>query len=564
MSTVAFLFAAIVLIAGCQTAVLAPGPSGSRSGVETSVAPAYYYFSMAQLKMKQGDINEAVWLIKQAIGFDPASVYLNLELADLLLIKKESDQALALVERVISVAPDNARAWTMAGQIYAQQDNTDEAVGAYEKALELQPAEQNIYLVVGRIYWNRNDLNSAERVFRQMAANIPDSYAAFYFYGKVLEAQGKTDDAERALLHSLELEPGFKEPLIELLNIYKQQNRPDKVTTAYQAILRQSPQDRQAAFGLAQHYHQLDQNTLSLGLLEQLGAEIPNDERIISTFFEIYLEKKQYTEAIWALNGMLHAAPENSELHYMAGIAYDGIEENDTAIAHLLEVSPGSRFYTNAVVHGALLLHDKGQIDRAIALVEQALQHFPEHVAYYLYLGSFYEELGRLDDALNILQDGIRQDNNNARLYFRFGVVLDKLGRKQESIAAMKNVIELAPDDAEALNYLGYTYADMGINLDEAHSLIQSALALKPDDGYIADSLGWVYYKQGQYRQALEWLNKAIKLVADDPAILEHLGDVHMKLEQKEKALDFYRRSLKKKDNGREAIEEKIRILEGH
>jgi Flp pilus assembly protein TadD len=106
------------------------------------------------------------------------------------------------------------------------------------------------------------------------------------------------------------------------------------------------------------------------------------------------------------------------------------------------------------------------------------------------------------------------------------------MGRKQESIDAMKQVLALTPDDAEALNYLGYTYADLGINLEEAESLIQQALALKPDDGYIADSLGWVYFKKGNYRQALKWLNKAVQLVPDDPTILEHLGDVYNMLEQ--------------------------------
>ena len=228
----------------------------------------------------------------------------------------------------------------------------------------------------------------------------------------------------------------------------------------------------------------------------------------------------------------------------------------------MLKVTPGSRFYTNAVVHSALLYHDKGEINRAIDVVQKALEHAPDHVDYYLYLGSFYEELERFDDALTILREGMRRDTKNARIYFRLGVVLDKMGRKQESIAAMKRVLVLTPDDAEALNYLGYTYADLGINLDEAESLIQAALALKPDDGYITDSLGWVYYKRGNYLQALEWLTKAVKLVPDDPTILEHLGDVYRKMERKEKALEYYMRSLKKRDNGRDSLQEKIRMLD--
>ena len=87
---------------------------------------------------------------------------------------------------------------------------------------------------------------------------------------------------------------------------------------------------------------------------------------------------------------------------------------------------------------------------------------------------------------------------------------------------------------------------------------------MKPDDGYITDSLGWVYFKRGQYTQALKWLNKAVQLVPDDPTILEHIGDVYLQMESREKALNFYRRSLKKKEKDRQALKEKIRILQGH
>ena len=104
----------------------------------------------------------------------------------------------------------------------------------------------------------------------------------------------------------------------------------------------------------------------------------------------------------------------------------------------------------------------------------------------------------------------------------------------------------------------------MGINLDEAETLIQTALKIKPEDGYITDSLGWVFYKRGQYSQALKWLNKAAQLVPDDPVIMEHLGDVYLQLGSTEKALNYYQRSLKKKDKDHQPLERKIRKLQGN
>ena len=111
----------------------------------------------------------------------------------------------------------------------------------------------------------------------------------------------------------------------------------------------------------------------------------------------------------------------------------------------------------------------------------------------------------------------------------------------------MKALIKLNPEHANALNYLGYTYADLGINLDEAERLIKEALKYKPDDGYITDSLGWVYFKKGLFNEALNLLKKAVELVPDDPIMLEHLGDTYLKTNDRVNALKFYKRSLKNK-----------------
>ena len=101
----------------------------------------------------------------------------------------------------------------------------------------------------------------------------------------------------------------------------------------------------------------------------------------------------------------------------------------------------------------------------------------------------------------------------------------------------------------------------MGINLDEAEQLIRKALEHKPGDGYITDSLAWVYYKRGQYEKALPLLEQASSLVPDDPVILEHLGDVCAKLGLTEKARQSYRQAIENGHTDKAAIEKKLRLL---
>jgi Flp pilus assembly protein TadD len=125
----------------------------------------------------------------------------------------------------------------------------------------------------------------------------------------------------------------------------------------------------------------------------------------------------------------------------------------------------------------------------------------------------------------------------------------------------MKTAIRLDPDNSNALNYLGYTYADLGRELEEAERLIRQALKFKPNDGYITDSLGWVYYQRGEYEKALSILKKASKLVPEDPIILEHVGDAYLKLDDRQNALRYYRKSLRKRDKDTEEIQRKIDSL---
>ena len=541
-----------------------PGESASAdfpAVISSSNAAAYYYFSLAQMKIKSGDISEAKWYLEKAVQLDRSSVAIKMELARLNLMSKDAEAALAIVQQVLVDQPNHSEALTMAGRIYQQKKMYAEAKSLYEKALAGNPSDPNIYLFLGRIYWNERDLANAERIFRLMVNAFPTSYAAHFFNGKVLADQGKSDEAIHAFKRSLELEPSLEEARFELIRIYQNRNMNDEIASVYKSILDYNPDNIKASFELAVHFQKTKDEKRGLPLLVDLGWRSVNDNAILTFVYENYLETKQYETAAWLLEGMLKGAPQSSEIHYLAGVSYDGLKRVDKALAHLERVQVESRFYDNAVVHRAVLLHDMGNIEQAIEIVKQALDADPENSDYYLYLGSFYEELERYNEAINILLKGLEIDPQSTRIHFRLGVIYDKIGDRKMAVEVMEKVVQIEPNNAKALNYLGYSYAEMGIHLEKAEALIMRALEIKPEDGYMIDSLAWVYYKQGAFEKALSWLKKAISLVPDDPTILEHLGDVYLKLNRKTVALKYYQRSLKIKPKGREALQEKIRAL---
>jgi tetratricopeptide (TPR) repeat protein len=352
------------------------------------------------------------------------------------------------------------------------------------------------------------------------------------------------------------------ESRFELGALHEAEKEFDQAAAIYRDILDNNPHNVQASMVLGHVYHQKGEKKRAAEIFASLGKRSVNDQQVFRTLVRNFLDIEDYESALIIIHGMLKGAPQSSELKYLYGVALDGVGKKDAAIEQLKQVEPGDRFFRNAAIRTALLYQETDQVQEAIDFIQETIEKDPQHPEFRLYLGSFYEQIESYDQAEAALKKGIELDPENPRLFFRLGVVYDKWGKKEDSIAAMRAVVKFEPDNANALNYLGYTFADMGINLDEAEQLIRKALVYKPGDGYITDSLAWVYYKRGQYEKALTLLEEAAAAVPDDPVIREHLGDVYQKLGMPQEALESYRQSIEQGHTDQNSIEEKIRQIE--
>ena len=564
-----------LILSGCGTVPEAVSPAATPSSkdkpakrIATRPRPSnqYYHYTEAQLHSKSGRVDQAIQHLQKAIDLDPTSPFLKIELARYYLHQKDRSSALKVLQNVLLTAPENVKALTLYGMINQEMNNLQAAKKAYQEALTIDPYQERIYLILGRIYMEANDLDAASDIYQDLVTFYPESYAGHFYLGKIYAQTGADADAVKAFTRSLELEPDLEESRFELIRIFKSQGRSDDVLQTYKELLKRNQDNTRASLGLGLFYHEKGHTKKAREIFGQLGQQSVSEPAIFRKIVQLYLDPKEYASAIIIIQGMLEAVPRNSELHYLAGVAYDGMDKKQAAIDHLLKVGQDSRFYDNAVVHTALLYQESDQIHKAIIYLEDVISKVPGKSEFFLYLGSFYEEEERYPDAVEALTSGLEIEPENTKLLFRLGVVYDKSDRKTECIEKMKAVIRLDPENASALNYLGYTYADLGQNLDEAEVLIKKALQYKPDDGYITDSLGWVYYQKGRYDESLELLKKAVDLVPDDPIILEHLGDAYLKVDNKNKALLYYRKALERKNENQDdtsALQHKIRSLTG-
>jgi tetratricopeptide (TPR) repeat protein len=289
-----------------------------------------------------------------------------------------------------------------------------------------------------------------------------------------------------------------------------------------------------------------------------LAREVRNNTDLVLNIAQILMPEDRYQDAVTVLSQIRKALPGNANINFFLGMAYEGLEKPDKAIECYLKVTPDHPQYKKTILSIAFLYRDMNRTVEAIQFLEQHHRQSPADIDITSYLASFYQENNRHDIAVTMLQGALKEAPQNTALLFKLGAVLDAAGQRRKSIETMKTIIRLDPEHASALNYLGYTYAEMGIHLDQALKLVQRALEIRPEDGYIMDSLGWVYFKKQAYDKAIFYLEKAVELSEYETVIAAHLADAYLKIGQREKAITMYKKAL---DNAKRNHEKEIREI---
>lgn len=201
----------------------------------------------------------------------------------------------------------------------------------------------------------------------------------------------------------------------------------------------------------------------------------------------------------------------------------------------------------------AEMLRQLGRRDETTKLLTAMAAEKPTRVDTLLQLGDMHRMAREPKPALAAYEQAVSRIAKPAAadwaVFYARGMVLDTLGDWKRAETDLKTALSLSPEQASVLNYLGYSYIDRGIAMDEGRGLIEKALALRPHDGFIMDSLGWAKFKQGDFHGAVELLEQAVELEPMDPSISDHLGDVYWALGRKQEARFQWTRAAQQADN---------------
>jgi tetratricopeptide (TPR) repeat protein len=233
------------------------------------------------------------------------------------------------------------------------------------------------------------------------------------------------------------------------------------------------------------------------------------------------------------------------------------------ALEELGKIDPRAEEFIMALKQMTLIYIKLGTVDQGIRTITDYLPAMDKKPEIYILLSMLYEEKNDFAAGINALEEARRIEPKNLEVLYQIGMLHEKKGESDKALAIMDDVLGIDPEYPNALNFVGYSLAEKGIRLDEAETMIRKALAKRPDDGYIIDSLGWVFYKKGDLKAALQEIRKASSLMPDDPTIHEHLGDIYAALKDYDKALVHYEKSvaLEKDPSKRNSVKEKLKMI---
>lgn len=241
--------------------------------------------------------------------------------------------------------------------------------------------------------------------------------------------------------------------------------------------------------------------------------------------------------------------PENAATLVLLGGVAENMDKPEEAIALYEQVPQDSPMRRVAQLQLGLNLADLGRVEEAKAHLQALIEADPDDIRSYLAYGSVlssdeqYREMAdNYDRAVEAI--GPVRDRRHWNVFFQRGIAYERLKEWEKAEPNFLEALELYPDQPQVLNYLGYSWIDMNMNLERGMEMIEQAVEQRPNDGYIIDSLGWAHYRLGQYEEAVEELERAVELRPADPTINDHLGDAYWQVGRKLEANFQWNRAL--------------------
>ena len=493
---------------------------------DTTVGFIYYY---------NGDYPDAIKYFKKKSANLLKNSYFNYILAALYFKNREYQKSLKHINLALNLTPQNIKNrltkteikyLILKAKITANQGNIKQSTDILKHILQKNPYNLKTLLFISNLYIYKKDLKTAAFYLNIIKLNYPDSINAYYLLSKIYTAQNKNKKAERNLVSLINIDPYFKKAYFRLAAIYILNGRGKKAINVFDKYLKINPYSKTAIYQSAILEYALKNYRASrkhfLNFIDIAQNSKDNSRLINNAYFFIgisYALQKNYKKGLFYLNKLKPGR------HYIDA----KLQEIEIYISGYKKTGDIKyRKYTEEIISG--MLSDK---------------KINKNLKFYYFSAIALAELKDYRMSEYIVKKGLLKFPHNTALLYELGSAYHALKKDGQAYAVMKKILKINPYDANALNYVGYYLAVKNKNLKKAEMLIKRALSYDKNSPFILDSLGFVYYREKKYAEALKLFRTALKKLGKSATVLKHTGMDYFMLKNYKKALEYLEKSYK-------------------
>ncbi len=510
----------------------------------------------------RGEIATSLHFLKFALDLNPNDTFLLKKYAIELVKAGELNQALSLLENNLNTilkSKDDGVTLLLAG-IYATLDRGVEAKKIYEKIIIESEDFQEACLFLARYHGSGKNYKDALNVLDRCSKKDPAEPLYGFYKGKLYQEIGKNELALKAFRQTLKLDPDFFQATLAIGALYEEKEDFKKAIKEYVSYVENadSTNVHPVLSRLVQVMFSMELNAEVMPYAERLVSIDDNDLNTKVRLGLLYVDSDQFAKAITVFNEVLSVVPESDKVLYYLAALYQETKQNGLALEYFSKIQDSSPLFQDSLLQRGEILSleakekfklGKEISNELIAFIDTYSKKYDEvKVELGLIKATYFDEISELEKSVDTLKalKGHKKFTDGHDYYL--ASVLEKKGNKEEARAIVLGLIKKDPNNAHALNFLGYSYLESNENMDLAYTYISRAVKIRPEDGYIRDSMAWYYFKAGKFNQALNEAMKAYELVNNDVTITKHLGMIYEKLNNLDRAKAYYDRALTQVD----------------
>lgn len=501
----------------------------------------------------------AIEQFEQIVRIQPGDVENHLLLGRLYRLNNDLLKAEDEFKTAVRLKPDSEEAVTTLAYLYNEEGDSRRAADVLSSVPE-SARSAKLYSALGFTYEQQRDYKHAVQAYRQAVEQDKDNLDALRGLAQNLLNDGQTDAALEQYRQIAEADPQDAQAFLRMAEIYRRKGQFDKALDSLNKAEALVQDSLEVSYNRALIYEAQGKFDDAVKVLESLlqkkekpGDAYTSSERNNRTLFldrlgNIYKQRQKTQLAVETFRKILVLGPENASRGYQDIIdtyrdAKMWPQATETA-REAVQKLPDDRGLKMVLASQEA---DSGHADAAIAQVRGMLKGTPEDREVYISLAQIYLRLKRYKEAEDAIAQAQRlstKPEDKQYAIFVAGSIYERQKKYEAAEEAFKKVVAEDPNNAVALNYLGYMLADRGVHLEEALNYIKRAVEIDPQNGAYLDSLGWAYYKLGNYDLAEENLRKAVERISNDATIHQHLGDLYQKTGRLKLAAAHWERAL--------------------